>query len=188
MTSFDVVPSLPGPALPHRAVALLVDARQFGLHHVVVADRFECRPDMFDQALQQLPRGHAARGFRAGRSPGRRDRRGPTSSTPPSARAASAAESVRRVAHRRAPSSRWPGSAWPAAPSRRPSRARRRRAPRSSGTWPTGGHPNRPCRRRARRRPRAASRTTASYSSMESKCGGGPALGKRAHNMLRQLA
>ena len=30
--------------------------------------------------------------------------------------------------------------------------------------------------------------TTASYSSTESKCGGGPALGHRAHSTLRQLA
>jgi hypothetical protein len=35
---------------------------------------------------------------------------------------------------------------------------------------------------------RRSIRTIASYSSTESKCGGGPALGHRAHTMLRQLA
>ena len=185
----DVVPTLPRPSLPHRAVALLGDAGQFAVHHVVVADRFERGPDLFDQAAQQrrarAPAAWLSEQVDARR---RRDRRGRTSSTPPSTRAASAAASVHRAARRRAPSSPRPGSAWPAGPSRRPWRARRRRAPRSSGSSPTGGHPNRPCRRRASRRRGAASRPTASYSSTESKCGGGPALGQRAHSTLRQLA
>ena len=30
--------------------------------------------------------------------------------------------------------------------------------------------------------------TAASYSSAEANCGGGPALGQRAHSTLRQLA